>query len=285
MKVLITGAGGMVGLALTRVLGERYEVIARNHAQLDITSASEVKAAFLDLQPDIVINCAVLNVDQCELDPAEADRINVTGPGLLASTAAWGGAAIVHFSTNYVFDGFEEKLYTQVEPANPVNYYGVSKLKGEVAVLSANEKSLVIRTSWVFGNGKGNFLSTIFKRLSESTRTTVVEDCWASATYVEDLAARTRDLIDRRASGIFQVVNSGVTSYLDFTLEAGKLAGLSEDRTRELIDLVSDADLGRPARRPRYTPMSCLNTEKLGLSELRDWRQALAEFTARPVVN
>lgn len=278
MKIAITGAGGLVGSCLTRHLSNEHQVLPLRHADLDITDQSVIHELVQRERPDVIINCAVLNVDECETDRAKAYAINVAGPQFLAEAAQEIGAAIVHFSTNYVFDGNEEKLYTIHDEAHPVNNYGQTKLDGELAVMNACARHFILRTSWVYGIGKANFLSIIHRHLREGKRNKVVSDCWASATYVEDLAARTCEIIDRNRPGIYHVVNEGICSYVEFTLEAGRLIGLSEAQVYELIELITDAEIKRPAVRPRYTPMQCLLSAEIGLPPLRHWKDALADY-------
>ncbi len=278
MKIAITGAGGLVGSSLTKLLSNEHQVMALRHVDLDITDNEAVQQFAEFERPDVIINCAVLNVDECETDRTKALALNVTGPQNLAEAARAYGAAIVHYSTNYVFDGKTEKIYTINDAAEPVNNYGQTKLDGESAVMSACARSFIIRTSWVYGVGKENFLSIIYKNLKAGKRGKVVSDCWASATYVEDLSARTLEIIDSHQYGIYQVVNESVCSYVEFTYEAGRLIGLSEVQISELVELISDAEIKRPAVRPRYTPMSCLLSEEIGLEPLRNWKDALAEY-------
>lgn len=278
MKVAITGAGGLVGSTLVKRLTTDHEVLALKHADLDITNKQAVHALIDQTRPDLVINCAVLNVDECETDPAKAQSLNIDGPGYLAEAANEIGAEIVHYSTNYVFDGEEEKLYTILDPAIPVNNYGRTKLEGEKAVMTANPRHYILRTSWVYGIGKENFLSIIHRQLKAGQRGKVVSDCWASATYVEDLVQRTSEIIDLHHYGIYQVVNEGICSYVEFALEAGRLVGVKESDARELLELIRDADIKRPAKRPRYTPMRCLLSEQVGLRPLRHWKEALADY-------
>jgi dTDP-4-dehydrorhamnose reductase len=280
MKIAITGAGGLVGSCLVKQLAVQHQVLPLKHADLDITDQCATRALFLREWPDIVINCAVLNVDECETNPAKAQAINVTGPQHLAEAAREVGAEIVHYSTNYVFDGKEEKLYTIHDATNPVNNYGQTKLEGEKAVRDANPRHYIIRTSWVYGIGKENFLSIIHRQLKAGKPGKVVSDCWASATYVEDLAARTNEIIAQHHYGIYHVVNEGICSYVEFALEAGRLVGLSESEAMALMDLISDAEIKRPAKRPRYTPMQCLLSADLGLPPLRHWKAALVDYIA-----
>ena len=278
MKIAITGAGGLVGSSLHKMLAGEHQILALKHAALDITNQASVQQFMRAEKPDVIINCAVLNVDECETDKPKAHAINVAGPQYLAEAAHEIGAEIVHYSTNYVFDGKDEKSYTINDATEPVNNYGQTKLEGENAVRAACPRSFILRTSWVYGVGKDNFLSIVHRNLKAGKRGKVVSDCWASATYVNDLAARTRDIIERKQPGIYHVVNEGVCSYVEFTYEAGKLVGLSEAQTAELIELISDADIKRPAIRPRYTPMKCLLSDELGLPPLRHWKDALAEY-------
>lgn len=278
MKVAITGAGGLVGSTLVKRLASDHEVLALKHADLDITNKQAVHKLLDQARPDLVVNCAVLNVDECETDPAKAQALNIDGPRYLAEAAQEIGAEIVHYSTNYVFDGEDEKVYTILDPAIPVNNYGRTKLEGEKAVMAANPRYYILRTSWVYGIGKENFLSIIHRQLKAGQRGKVVSDCWASATYVEDLVQRTSEIIDLRHYGIYQVVNEGICSYVDFALEAGRLVEIQESDVRELLELIRDADIKRPAKRPRYTPMRCLLSEQIGLRPLRHWKEALADY-------
>lgn len=280
MKLAITGAGGLVGSCLTKQLSADHQIVPLKHAALDITDKIAVHEFVVRERPDVILNCAVLNVDECETDPAKAHAINVAGPQFLAAAAHEIGAAIVHYSTNYVFDGKDEKLYTINDEPCPVNNYGQTKLAGEQAVMNANPRHYIVRTSWVYGVGKENFLSIIHRNLQAGKRGKVVSDCWASATYVEDLVARTREIVARKHPGIYHVVNEGVCSYVEFTLEAGRLIGLSEAQVYDLIELIPDAEIKRPAVRPRYTPMRCLLSEEIGLLPLRHWKDALADYIA-----
>lgn len=278
MKIAITGAGGLVGSCLTKQLSTDHQILPLKHADLDITNQTEVHEFARRERPNVIINCAVLNVDECETDKEKAHAINVAGPQFLAEASNEIGASIVHYSTNYVFDGKEEKQYTIHDEPSPVNNYGQTKLDGEVAVMKACANHFIIRTSWVYGIGKANFLSIIHRNLKAGLQGKVVSDCWASAMYVEDLAARTSEIIERNQPGIYHVVNEGVCSYVEFTVEAGRLIGLSESQVYELIELIPDAEIKRPAIRPRYTPMRCLLSEEIGLPPLRHWKEALNDY-------
>lgn len=272
VRVLITGAGGLVG---SRLASAYDGAVALSHRDLDITDRRAVEAAVERIRPDVVFNCAVIGVDDCEADPALAERVNVTGPAAIAAAAARAGAAVVHFSTNYVFDGDRTSgvPYTIEDEARPVNVYGVTKLRGEQAVLAANPNAFVIRTSWVFGAGR-NFLSTVAARLARGERVQAIVDTFACATSVDDLVPRVAEIVQRGHHGTYQIVNEGLCSYETFAREAAALVQAHE----ALIESVTEDSLARPAKRPHWTPMRCLLSERLGLSPMRDWHHALAAF-------
>jgi dTDP-4-dehydrorhamnose reductase len=270
MRVLITGAAGLVGTALQRAYAKE-KVLPLRHSQLDISDVDAVHREVSDFKPDVIFNCAVIGVDDCERDPQLARRVNVSGPRFLADAAADVRAALVHFSTNYVFDGDRapEHAYTQDDVAKPVNVYGETKLQGEREVADACSRAFVVRTSWVFGREKDSFLSTAGAKLARGERIRAITDTWASTTYVEDLVARVREIVDRNEPGMYHVVNDGALSYEEFALECARLVGADP----LLIDRAREADAQRPARRPRATAMRCLR-----LPPLRPWREALADY-------
>lgn len=265
MRILITGAAGLVASSLATAY-EDEDVIALRHRDLDITDAGAVDQAVRRADPDVIFNCAVIGVDDCEADPRLAERINVAGPMHLAQAAESAGATIVHFSTNYVFDGRRTDgiPYTTDDEPNPINVYGDTKARGERAVLAVASRALIVRTSWVFGPAKNSFLSTVAARLQGGERVQAITDTFASTTYVSDLTSRTRELVERGAYGTHHVVNDGVCSYETFAVEAARLAGAPET----LIDRATEASLRRTAPRPRWTPMQCT-------PPLRPWQEAL----------
>lgn len=276
MRIVITGANGLVGRALADEYRE-HDVRALSHRDLDITDAAAVRSTIESLRPDAIFNCAVIGVDDCEEKPELANAVNVDGPANLADAARAVNAAIVHFSTNYVFDGKVSAgtYYTIEDEPHPLNVYGVTKAEGEREVLARNPRAFIVRSSWIFGRGKVSFLATVADRLKRGERVDAINDIWASTTYVVDLARRVREVLDRGHPATYHLVNSGVCSYEDFAREAAGLTGADPS----LINSVSDSGRMR-APRPRYTPMRCLESERLGLTPLREWRDALAEFVA-----
>ena len=281
-KVLITGAGGLVGRHLARRLAARHEVLALAHRDLDITDRAAVWRRVEAERPDLVVNCAVLGVDECERDERAARALNVEGPRALAEAAGPAGADVLHFSTNYVFDGRDAARapYTQEDEPRPVNVYGRTKFEGERAVRAAARQSFVVRTSWVYGRGKESFLSSAYARLAAGRPVRAIADTWANTTYVEDLVGRVEEILARRVYGTYHVVNEGVCSYYDFASEAARLAGLSDAEAARHVIAVGEEETEREAERPRSTPMRCLFSEGLGLAPLRHWRAALAAYVA-----
>lgn len=269
MRVLITGAGGLVASALVPHFDN---VVALKHAAVDIGDASAVDRTFDTVRPDVIINCAVIGVDECQRDPALAERVNVAGPANLAEAAQQHGAAIVHFSSNYVFEGLPAKRepYTVDDETHPINEYGVTKLAGERAVVDRCPRAFIIRTSWVYGPGKQNFLGTAAEKLKRGETIQAIGDTWASTTYVADLAERVREIIDGGVYGMHHAVNEGVCSYEIFARRAAALADVPPEIAERLIKVVSEREMNR-APRPPWTPMRCL-------PPMRSWEEALAAY-------
>ncbi|MBA3440936.1 MAG: dTDP-4-dehydrorhamnose reductase [Pyrinomonadaceae bacterium] len=283
MKIVITGASGLVGTHLAHHLAAKHQVLPLTHADLDITERGSVRRLILNERPALIINCAVVSVDECERNPALAQAVNVAGPQALAETAAELEAEFLHFSTNYVFDGVREGQvpYTIDDEPYPINVYGMTKLAGERAVRAAASKCFIVRTSWVYGAGKDSFLGTVHRHLLAGKQVRAITDVWASTTYVDDLVVRTEELLTRRHYATYHVVNSGVCSYEEFARLSARLVGVADTEANKLIEVVYEANMQRLARRPRSTPLRCLVSEKLGLVPLRDWPTALAEYVAK----
>jgi dTDP-4-dehydrorhamnose reductase len=254
--------------------------VALKHGDLDITDADAVRRRVTEASPDLIVNGAVLQVDECEQEPAKARAVNTDGPRYLAEAASDIGATIIQFSTQYAFPGepVGRASYTIQDEPRPVNVYGKTKVDAEQAVRHACARSYLIRTSWVFGSGKSTFLCTVADDLRAGKRVRAIDDIWSSATYVEDLIDRTLEIHAKGRFGVFHAVNAGVCSYYEFALEAGRLRGIARDEIDRLIEITHERDMQRPAARPRYTPMRCLLSEELGLPPMRNWKDALAEY-------
>lgn len=279
MKLLVTGAGGLVGISLAthcQIVGD--DVLAHSHQALDITDKESVFRTVAKEQFEVVINCAAwTDVDGCEFDPKRAFLVNAEGPENLALACSEFGATFVTISTDYVFDGSKEGFYTQQDEPNPLSIYGRSKLEGEQRALNANVETVVARTGFVFGVSGRNFLSTVITRAQKGETLKTITDARGTPTHASDLAARLREFALIKAQGIFHVVNSGPgASYEDFVRLALEIAGLDETK----VEPVSVASLDRPAPRPRNSSLKCLRTESYGLEPLRDWETAVRSFVA-----
>jgi dTDP-4-dehydrorhamnose reductase len=281
MKVLITGAAGLVGAALTRhCRASGDEVLAFDREGLDITDERAVREAFKSLRPDAAVNCAAwTDVDGCELDPQRAFLVNSQGVETLATAARLVGASFVTVSTDYVFDGRRENyFYTQRDDPHPLSAYGAAKLEGERRAQSASARTSVVRTGWVFGAGGRNFLATVVERARRGEHLRAISDSYGTPTYAPDLAARLRELAGMDLPGVYHVVNAGEgASYEGFARAALQAAGLHDAQ----IEAVQTDSLHRPAPRPRNSRLRCLLSEALGLPPLRDWRAALAEYSGQ----
>lgn len=259
---VITGATGLVGSALLRALPDARSL---SHSQLDITDGAAVSR----LRADLIFNCAVIGVDDCERDPALARRVNVDGPAHLAEGTERSGAILVHFSSNYVFDGEARRSYSVEDEPHPINVYGKTKLDGERVVAERCSRAIIVRTSWVYGPNKNNFLSTVATRLKRGEHVQAITDTWASCTYVDDLVERVMEIVEQRRFGTVHVANDGVCSYEIFAREAARLVEIRDPQ----INPIHEAAMKREAPRPAYTPMECV-------PPLRPWQEALAAYLA-----
>jgi dTDP-4-dehydrorhamnose reductase len=280
MRVLIAGASGLVARHCAASFAREHEVIALKHADLDIVNRDDVHRTVGDVKPALIINCVVNGVDECERYPERARAVNVAGPKHLAEAAARVNAEIIHFGTNYNFDGREmgRQPYTIDDEPNPVNVYGEMKAAGELAVRAACPRSYVIRTAWVYGAGKDVFICAVHRDLLAGRRVRAIDDVWSPTTYVMDLVRRVQEILAVGRHGTYHVVNEGICSCYEFGLEAARLIGLARNQSEALIEAVKNSEMNRPAARPRYTPMRCLLSEELGLAPMRHWHEALAEY-------
>jgi dTDP-4-dehydrorhamnose reductase len=283
VKILVTGAAGLIGSHFARRFNAEHDVIALTRSELDITDQRAVRSRVATERPSLIVNCAVIQVDEAEQNPAKAAAVNLQGPEFLAEAATQLGSEIIQFSTQYAFDGeaIGRAPYTIEDQPRPVNLYGKTKVAGEEAVRHACAQSYIIRTSWVYGSGKESFLCTVHKDLKSGKRVRAIDDVWSSTTYVEDLIDRCVQIRSTRRYGTYHIVNEGVCSYYEFALEAGRIAGVEGEQLRSLIKVVHERDMERVAVRPRYTPMRCLLSQELGLAPMRHWRDALAAYVRR----
>jgi dTDP-4-dehydrorhamnose reductase len=277
LKILVTGAAGLVGRALVEhCSASGDEVLAYDHHGLDIGDTAAVQKVAGDERPDAIINCAAwTDVDGCEGDPEKAERVNSFGPENLARAAREVNAVLVTISTDYVFDGAKEGFYTQRDQPAPISIYGKYKLEGERRAQAMHARTVVVRSGYIFGPGGKNFLSNVVARAERGEKLKAIGDYWGTPTYGHDLAIRLRDLAARDLPGIYHVVNGGDgASFETFSREALRLAGLDDTR----LEVVEGDTLGRPAPRPHNSRLKCLLSDAIGLPPLRTWQDALAHF-------
>ena len=278
MKILITGAGGMLGrdVGLT-ARAANHEVVALTHEELDLQRPGVVRDALAREQPHAVINCAAwTDVDGAESDEVSATEVNGEAAGLLAAAAADVGASIVHPSTDYVFDGTATRPYVESDHTNPVNAYGRSKLAGEHAVAAANPRHFVVRTSWLFGAGGRNFVETMLGLAGAGGPVLVVRDQVGCPTYTGHLAGALIRLVDGESYGLHHIAGQGECSWFEF---ANEIFEQSAVETRAM-SCTSD-EFPRPAPRPAY---SVLRTERDYGFELPTWQEGLASYLSERAV-
>ena len=277
MKVLITGANGMVaGAAIEYCRSIGDDVVALTRAELDISDRFSVETVFAEINPEIIINCAAYtDVDGAESNEALAYKANVSGVENLAAACLKSNAVFVSISTDYVFDGENEGFYLPEDKPNPQSVYARSKFEGELLAKAANPNSIIVRSGWIYGRGGTNFLSVMHKLLGERKRIKVIGDSYGTPTNASDLARRLRELAATTEGGIFHVTNAGNgTSYLGFAEKVCEICGFYLD----LLESVNNADLKRPAPRPRSSKLGGSDHREIGLGPMPDWEHALKKF-------
>jgi dTDP-4-dehydrorhamnose reductase len=277
MKVLITGANGMVAKAAIQYcqsIGD--EVVAKNRQKLDISDREQVFELFENEKFEAVLNCAAYtNVDGAETDSVRCLLANDAGVRTLAKASKQVNSVFVTISTDYVFDGTKGDFYTQRDTPNPQGVYAMSKFVGEKAAQNTYARSIIVRSGWIFGEGGTNFLSVMPKLLAEGKSIKAIYDSFGTPTFAKDLAKRLRELAELDLPAIYHVCNEGNgTTFAEFAEKICELKGFDKN----LIERVSMDSLSRPAPRPRDSRLKCLFSEKFGLSPLQNWEKALTEF-------
>jgi len=274
-KVLVFGANGLLGSQFAKQLvnSDKYELLAPSKDLVDLLSEVQVSDYIAEHKPDFIINCSGYNlVDQCEIDSQQQEmaiKLNVKAPEMLAKLALEHNARFVTFSTDYVFDGTKESAYVETDETNPINYYGKTKLMAEQAVLAANPKALVIRTQWLFGPGRRDFVDAILPKLEGAEPVPVVNDQIGCPTFTVDLASRVIDsLLDSDINGVLHLVNKGSVSWYDYTLAIQEILG-----TNAHIVPVSSDGFKRLATRPKNSILSSVK-----IDSMRDFKIALKEY-------
>ncbi len=286
MKILLTGKNGQVGYELERSLQALGEVVAVDRSQMDLSDLRQVREVIRAVRPHLVVNPAAYTaVDRAESEPALAMRINGEAPAVMAEEARKLGAGIIHYSTDYVFDGSKETAYAETDAACPVNVYGATKLAGEQAIQAAGVPHLILRTSWVYGMRGRNFLLTVMRLAGERDELRIVADQFGSPTWCRTVADTTAQLVARldarcgavealagELGGIYHLTASGRTSWHGFTEEIVRHASIA---SKPRVTAIRTEEYPSPAKRPRNSELSGERLRALNL-HMPQWQHALA---------
>ncbi len=287
LRILITGRDGQVGWELARSLAALGEVTATSRAELDLTSDDSIRAAVRRVQPNLIVNAAAYTaVDKAESEPERSQRINADAVATLAAEAKVIGAAMIHYSTDYVFDGTKTTPYIETDATNPLGVYGKTKLAGEQALAAAGIPYLVLRTSWVYGARGKNFLLTILKLAAERPELRIVADQIGAPTAAVEIATATvtiaEDWMNSREAqrlGIYHLTASGETTWHGFASEAIHLRAATEP-SKHFAHLlpIPTSEYPTPAARPKNSRLNCNRLEKDFAVRLPDWKISLADI-------
>lgn len=278
-KIWICGASGMLGSHFSRLLKkEKTPFLANDYQQLDITDLDAVSDFIRVQKISHVINCAAYTqVDKAEIEQKQAYIINAVGAHNLAIASRRHGGRIIHFSTDYVFDGKSSSPYTEEHACTPINAYGMSKWAGEIKVLNEYDHACIIRTSWLYGLPGKNFVETMLRLMNEKETLRIVSDQVGRPTYCQDLAEITLKLLDEE--GIYHFANSLETSWYDFAKEIHSQAKALEFPIKtSKIEPISTQEYPTPAPRPAYSSLSTKKIEHFLGTRPRTWKQALQDY-------
>jgi dTDP-4-dehydrorhamnose reductase len=278
MDILILGHKGMLGSDLFTRLIVCHDVIGKDIEDIDISSATACRDVILETKPDVVINAAAYtNVDGCESDREKCFSVNAEGVKNIALACQGGEIKLVHFSTDYVFDGRKKTPYLEDDTCNPINLYGQSKLMGERYLQELSPNFILIRSAWLFGRNGKNFVKTIVDKAKTEGCIEVVNDQTGSPTFTWDLAAAVQLLIEGHHAGIFHVTNRGSCSWYEFALKILKDTGMTDVK----VNPIKSSKLARPAPRPHYSVLSCRKFIETTGKAMRYWQVALDDFIGK----
>ena len=284
MKIVIVGTGGRLGGALAREL-KKYDVTGFNRQQLDLSDLDDLSAKLHPMAFDVLINAAgFTNVDACETERDRAFLINAEAPGVLAKICNVKHAKLIHFSTDYIFDGEKRTPYTEDDKANPISFYGESKLIGEKNVLAAGDHHLVVRVSWVFGPDRPSFIDAMIRRAQENEKVDAIANKFSTPTYTHDVAQMLPQFFHGTVGGgILHFANAGKCSwqeYAQWALDCCREAGLPLKATT--VGAVKLNDMKNwVARRPVYSVLFTAKYAELTGSAPRAWREAVGDYITR----
>jgi dTDP-4-dehydrorhamnose reductase len=273
LNILLTGRNGQVGSELAVALQPLGTVVATDRRALDLADPNSIRNAVRDAKPGVIVNSAAYTaVDKAETEEPLAMRINGEAPGVLAEEAKRLGALLVHYSTDYVFDGKKDRPYVEDDAPAPAGAYGRTKLEGEKRIRASGCRHLIVRTAWVYGEG-GNFVRAILRQASQGNPLRVVNDQFGAPTWARDIAQVSAQLIHEGAQGTFHVSAAGVASWYDVALEVLRLSALQVD-----VRPVSTTEYGARAPRPGYSVLDNGKLAAAGIALIADWQSRLARY-------
>ena len=280
--ILVTGATGQLGFELARLLPQHGDVTALDRSRLDLADAEAIRTTVRMLRPQLIVNAAAYTaVDQAERESALAEAINAHAPGVLAVEAKRLGAVLIHYSTDYVFDGLASVPYAEESPTFPLSVYGRSKLHGEQAVAASTAAAIVFRTSWVYASRGRNFFLTIRRLAAERDELRIVADQWGIPNWSRTLAEATATLVGRGLpalaahAGLYHLAGHGRASWFEF---ARAIVGEVE---RPTVTPIETAEYPTAARRPAYAVLGTAKFERTFGFSLPDWREMLRRCIAQ----
>ena len=286
MRVLVTGAAGMLGTDVCEALAGKHEVVATDVRgdcdwldvgdckMLDITDLQQTLSVVGHAKPDLVVHCAAYtDVDGCERDPDKAYRANAYGAWTVAAACEQAGAAMLYVSTDFVFDGEKDGDYDEFDTPNPLSHYGRSKFAGETLVRDTCKRHYVFRTAWLYGERGKNFVSSMLNAAAGGKKLRVVADQIGSPTYTKDLARAIADQVGSPLYGTYHVTNKGHCSWYELAAKAISLAGITAELTP-----IAASDWPTPTIRPKRSVLKHLCLEMQGRDDFRPWEEALSEF-------
>ncbi|MEX5582178.1 dTDP-4-dehydrorhamnose reductase [Pseudomonas lurida] len=287
MKILITGQHGQVSRELQRHLQGLGELIVLGRDQLDLANPDQIRQQVRAHRPDLIINAAAHTaVDQAESEPEVAFAINAIAPGVLAEEAKALGIPLIHYSTDYVFDGSKPAPYTEADTPNPLGVYGQSKLAGEQAIAAVGGEHLILRTSWVYSSHGKNFLLTMQRLLQEKPQMRIVADQIGAPTWAGSIASSTRTLIERWQAGepgewgVYHLTAGGETSWFGFAQAIGEHLRQQGKACADLEPIPSSA-YPTPAKRPLNSRLDCTRLQQQWHVSQPHWQDALRECLAQ----
>ena len=291
MRILVTGADGQVGWELRRSLGSLGQVTALDREAFDLTQPDRMRQVVRDLRPAVLVNAAAYTaVDRAESEPRLALDINGVAPGVMAEEMTRLGGLMVHYSTDYVFDGAGQRPWTEDDTPNPLGVYGRSKLAGEQAVATAGATHVVIRTSWVYGRRGSNFVRTVIRLALERDELRIVADQTGVPTWCRDLADWTAMIVARLSPstaaspderGIFHLVSAGTTTWHGLAEAVVRLAPELAHRRHVVVVPIGTEDYPLPAKRPAWSVLGCHRAERVFGIRPAHWEQALTRCLER----